>query len=205
MRFEKHTVPHNEEIITGYDREKYDKVAKERWNPFDDEPVVDIAEACRLMRRIVNSDGERLEAVESLMKKHPKLIIFYNFNYELEMLRTLSNVIDIAEWNGQLHQPIPDSDRWLYLVQYSAGAEGWNCTQTDAMIFFSQSYSYKQMTQAAGRIDRLNTPFKDLYYYTLRSHASIDVAIGKALKGKRTFNEKNFAKQAGIDLPLSAK
>lgn len=205
MRFEKHTVPHNEEIITGYDREKYDKVAKERWNPFDDEPVVDIAEACRLMRRIVNSDGERLEAVERLMKKHPKLIIFYNFNYELEMLRTLSNVIDIAEWNGQLHQPIPDADRWLYLVQYSAGAEGWNCTQTDAMIFFSQSYSYKQMTQAAGRIDRLNTPFKDLYYYTLRSHASIDVAIDKALKGKRTFNEKNFARQVGIDLPLAAK
>ena len=204
MRFEKHTVPHCEDIFTLYDREMYDKVQNDRWNPYEDQPVTDIAEACRLMRRIVNSDGDRLSKVEELMKKHAKLIIFYNFDYELEMLRTFENVVPIAEWNGHHHQPIPNTDRWLYLVQYSAGAEGWNCTETDAMIFFSQSYSYKLMTQAAGRIDRLNTPFTDLYYYTFRSHSSIDVAIGRALKGKRTFNESLFAKQVGIKLPKSS-
>ena len=156
------------------------------------------------MRQIVNGDGERLEALEALMKRHDRLIVFYNFNYELEALRTLSTVIDISEWNGQCHKPIPKTKRWLYLVQYSAGAEGWNCVETDAMVFYSQSYSYKLMEQAAGRIDRMNTPYTDLYYYTFRSHASIDVAIARALKGKRTFNEKNFARAANLGLPVKA-
>jgi superfamily II DNA or RNA helicase len=202
MTPEKHTERHYEEVYTGYDREKYDRVIKDRWNPFTDEPVKDISEACRLMRQIVNSDGERLEALENLMKEHDKMIVFYNFNFELEALRTLEQLIVIAEWNGQRHQPIPKTDRWLYLVQYSAGAEGWNCVETDTVVFYSQSYSYKLMEQAAGRIDRMNTPFDDLYYYTFRSHASIDVAIARALKGKRTFNEKNFAKMTQLDLPL---
>ena len=198
----KHTERHYEEVYTGYDREKYDRVAKERWNPFTEEPVKDISEACRLMRQIVNSDGERLEALENLMKRHDRIIVFYNFNFELEALRTLEQLVTIAEWNGQRHQPIPKKDRWLYLVQYSAGAEGWNCVETNAIVFYSQSYSYKLMEQAAGRIDRMNTPYDDLYYYTFRSHASIDVAIARALKGKRTFNEKNFARQTGLQLSM---
>jgi len=154
------------------------------------------------MRQIVNSDGERLEALENLMKRHDRIIVFYNFNFELEALRTLEQLVTIAEWNGQRHQPIPNTDRWLYLVQYSAGAEGWNCVETNAIVFYSQSYSYKLMEQAAGRIDRMNTPYDDLYYYTFRSHASIDVAIARALKGKRTFNEKNFARQTGLQLSM---
>jgi superfamily II DNA or RNA helicase len=164
--------------------------------------VKDISEACRLMRQIVNSDGERLEALENLMKEHDRIIVFYNFNFELEALRTLEQIVTIAEWNGQRHQSIPETDRWLYLVQYSAGAEGWNCVETNTIVFYSQNYSYKLMEQAAGRIDRMNTPFEDLYYYTLRSHASIDVAIARALKSKRTFNEKNFAEMTQLDLPL---
>jgi len=140
--------------------------------------------------------------LENLMKRHDRIIVFYNFNFELEALRTLEQLVTIAEWNGQRHQPIPKTDRWLYLVQYSAGAEGWNCVETNAIVFYSQSYSYKLMEQAAGRIDRMNTPYDDLYYYTFRSHASIDVAIARALKGKRTFNEKNFARQTGLQISM---
>jgi len=198
MTPEKHTERHYEELITDYDRDKYAIVTRDRWNPYTQEPVRDISEACRLMRQIVNSDGSRLEAVEQLMKDHDRLIIFYNFDFELEALRTLEQIVEIAEWNGYRHQPIPKTDRWLYLVQYSAGAEGWNCVETNAIVFYSQSYSYKLMEQAAGRIDRMNTPYTDLYYYTLRSRASIDVAIARALKSKRSFNEKNFAKVTSL-------
>ena len=198
MTPEKHTERHYEELITDYDRDKYAIVTRDRWNPYTQEPVRDISEACRLMRQIVNSDGSRLEAVEQLMKDHDRLIIFYNFDFELEALRTLEQIVEIAEWNGHRHQPIPKTDRWLYLVQYSAGAEGWNCVETNAIVFYSQSYSYKLMEQAAGRIDRMNTPYTDLYYYTLRSRASIDVAIARALKSKRSFNEKNFAKVTSL-------
>lgn len=147
------------------------------------------------MRRIVNSDPSRIEEVAKLYKDHPRMIIFYNFNYELEALYSFAKDkgINVAQWNGHKHEPLPTSDSWLYLVQYTAGAEGWNCITTDTIVFFSQNYSYKSTVQAAGRIDRMNTPYTDLYYFHLKSKSSIDNAIYMALKKKKTFNERGFA------------
>lgn len=196
MEFEKKTVPHDIDIRVLYDKTMYESVSKNMWNPFDEEPVRDISQACYLMRRVVNGDGSRISAMKDILTKHSKVIVFYNFDYELDILReSFSSAIPMAEWNGHKHEPIPKTDRWIYLVQYTAGCEGWNCTETDTVIFYSQSYSYKQMTQAAGRVDRMNTPFVDLYYYHLLSDASIDHGILRALKGKKNFNEKIFSEQ----------
>jgi len=144
----------------------------------------------------VNSDESRQVAVLEIFEKHPKVIIFYNFDYELDILRNLvyGPKVKIAEWNGHKHEPIPNSKSWVYLVQYTAGCEGWNCIKTDTIIFYSQNYSYKVMTQAAGRIDRLNTSYKDLYYYHLKTRSGIDLAINKALKDKKNFNESKYVK-----------
>ena len=151
------------------------------------------------MRKIVNTDESRQLAVLEIFEKHPRAIIFYNFDYELELLKSLyyGYDVEVAEWNGHKHQPIPDSEKWVYLVQYNAGAEGWNCIKTDTVIFYSQNYSYKVMVQASGRIDRLNTPFSDLYYYHLKSRSGIDLAISKALKDKKKFNETGFVNSRG--------
>jgi hypothetical protein len=197
MDYTRSTITHDKIIYTEYDKELYDKVMFGRWNVFKEKPVQAIGELCYLLRKVVNSDLSRIEEVKKLINKHPKAIIFYNFDYELEMLRKLglSMNIPVGEWNGHNHQPIPKGKTWIYLVQYSAGAEGWNCIETDATIFFSQNYSYKTMVQAAGRIDRLNTPFTDLYYYHIRSKASIDLAIAKALKTKRDFNIRKFVNE----------
>lgn len=192
MNFSKPTLQHHEIVACGYDRELYRQVMKNRWNPYEKEPIRDISGVCYCMRKVVNSDETRLRRVEEILKARPKAIIFYNFDYELEELRKLPTVV--AEWNGHKHEPIPEGSGWAYLVQYTAGAEGWNCTVTDTLIFFSQNYSYKIMVQAAGRIDRMNTPFRDLYYYHLRSTAPIDLAISRALAQKRNFNEKIFMK-----------
>jgi len=190
MPYLKHTTRIMNYLDTSYDRDKWNKAIRERWNPFEDRPIIDVGELFRVMRRIVNDDPSKLDVVRDLMKTHPKLIIFYNFNYELERLRSLRDEITIGEWNGHKKDQIPDSDRWLYLVQYTAGSEGWNCTETNAIILYSLTYSYKNFMQAQGRIDRMDTLYDHLYYYVLWSGAPIDVAIRKALKNKRNFNEK---------------
>lgn len=127
------------------------------------------------------------------MKKHPRLIIFYNYDYELAELRKLEGETVVAELNGHKHQEVPDTDSWVYLVQYASGAEAWNCVKTDAMIFYSLTYSYKQYEQAQGRIDRLNTPFEKLYYYRLVSPSPVDKAVQKSLENKEDFNVKTWA------------
>lgn len=197
MDFERKTTAHHKELIVKYDISTYREVGKRRWNPYKMEPIVNAAELCYVLRRVVNSDKSRQMILLELIEKHPKAIIFYNFDYELDILKKLFERYKIAEWNGHKHQPVPKGESWVYLVQYTAGAEGWNCITTDTIIFYSQSYSYKVMVQAAGRIDRLNTPYSDLYYYHLRSTAPIDVAIRRALKNKKDFNVNRFISTKG--------
>lgn len=192
MDYLKKTVPNWYTVLSSYDESIMDTISKERWNPYENQPIQDISGVCYLMRRVASDTDERMDSVKAILKEHPKAIIFYNFDYELERLRALGKKMPIAEWNGHKHEPIPKGDKWAYLVQYTAGAEGWNCIETDTIIFYSQNYSYKIMTQAAGRIDRLNTPFVDLHYYICRTSSSIDNAIAKAIKEKRDFNEKLF-------------
>ena len=198
MEYEKKTVPHEETVYVPFDKELVKMILSVRWNPYKDEAIADAGALCNVLRHAVNGDERRIDAVEDILKMHEKAVIFYNFDFELEMLRKMAERLGIeaGEWNGHLHQPIPKGDRWVYLVQYTAGAEGWNCTETDTIIFYSQNYSYKCMVQSAGRIDRLNTPFTDLYYYHLLSRAPIDLAIRRAIKAKRNFNESMFAKRA---------
>lgn len=197
MNFKRLTESHHEDINVGYDILEYKTVTRKRWNPFKNEPIANASELCYIWRKIVNSDESRQIALLELFEKHPKVIVFYNFDYELDILKNLyyGDDVVIAEWNGHKHQPVPTSDSWVYLVQYTAGAEGWNCISTDTIIFYSQNYSYKIMAQAVGRIDRMNTPYLDLYYYHLKSHAPIDLAISKALSEKRTFNETGFVRR----------
>ena len=244
MPYERHTTRRYVDIPCTFDKSLFDKATIGRWHVFEHRPLRDVAELFLVMRKIVNSDPSRLDAVRSLMKDHPKLIIFYNFDYELEMLRTLAEdgcdspsdlygsnekwhktkhktkkaigslttteshgsfeedngsrstknttSLTVAEWNGHKHQPIPNTDRWVYLVQYVAGAEAWDCTETDSMVFYSLTYSYKNFIQAQGRIDRLNTPFTTLYYFMLVSNSLIDRLILKSLGNKESFQESKY-------------
>lgn len=196
MDFTRHTIPHHEDVYCRYDISKYKDAIKTRWDPYKNEPIQQASGLCYILRRVVNEDESRQQALLEIFEQHPKMIVFYNFDYELDILKGIyyGDNCEIAEWNGHAHQPIPQSERWVYLVQYTAGCEGWNCVKTDTIVFYSQNYSYKVMEQASGRIDRLNTPFRDLYYYHLKSRSGIDLAISKALKEKKQFNERKFVK-----------
>lgn len=194
MDFDRKTEAHHEDIFCKYDAFKYKEVTKTRWDPYKNEPIQQASGLCYILRRIVNEDESRQKALLDLYRDHPRMIIFYNFDYELEILKNLDygEDVEIGEWNGHKHQPVPFNRKWVYLVQYTAGCEGWNCIETDTMVFYSQNYSYKVMAQASGRIDRLNTSYKDLYYYHLKSRSGIDLAIARAVNEKKTFNETRW-------------
>lgn len=195
MPYERHTTRHIHTVKVDHDKELMEVVMKKRWHPYEERPLRDISEMFINMRRVAYSDPSREAAILELMKKHPRLIIFYSFDYELENLRAMGKKckdVKVAEWNGHKHEQVPTSEKWLYLVQYVAGAEAWNCVSTDAICFHSLTYSYKNFEQAQGRIDRLNTPYTDLNYYVLMSDSMIDKAVKKALDSKKSFNESDY-------------
>lgn len=196
MDFTRHTTAHHEDVFVKYDIPKYKDAIRTRWDPYKDEPIQQASGLCYVLRKIVNTDESRQVVLLELFEKHPKMIIFYNFNYELDILRNVFGAtgVTMAEWNGSKHEPVPEGKSWVYFCQYTAGAEGWNCIKTDTIVFYSQNYSYKIMEQSSGRIDRLNTPYSDLYYYHLKSRSGIDLAISKALREKKQFNERKFTK-----------
>lgn len=196
MDFHRQTVAHHNDIYCEYDPMIYKQVMRSRWDPYKNQPIQQASGLCYVLRRIVNEDQSRSTALLEFLEKHRRMIVFYNFDYELDILKSIhyGDNVEIAEWNGHKHQPVPESDSWIYLVQYTAGCEGWNCIKTDTIVFYSQNYSYKVMEQACGRIDRLNTPYSDLYYYHLKSRSGIDLAIAKALKEKKKFNENKWVK-----------
>ena len=201
MDFNRRTIQHHEDIYCDYNHLEYRTYIKERFNIWTNEPVKNAAELCFGMRRIVNEDTDRQVKLMEIFEDHPKLIIFYNYDYEREILLNLFENVDgceIGEWNGHAHNEVPDGPEWVYLVQYNAGAEGWNCITTDTIVFFSQTYSYKQLQQACGRIDRLNTRFVDLYYFHLKSRSGIDAAISRALSNKKKFNEGTYMRKMQI-------
>lgn len=193
MDFSRETIPHHEYFDANYDKAEYDIIKKKRWNIYKDKPIENAGEYCLCLRRCVNSSVDRQLKVLDILEEHPKAIIFYTYDYELDILKNLLKNYGYSEWNGHKHENVPTGEKWAYLVEYIAGCEGWNCITTDTIIFYSQNYSYKVMVQAAGRIDRLNTPYKDLYYYHIKSNSDIDKAIGLSLKRKKKFNEAKFA------------
>lgn len=194
MKLKRTTTRHYNDVYVEYDRILYKSVNKNRWDPYKDEPIENPSCLCYTLRKICNMDESREDAVKDICSRHDRVIIFYNFNYELDILRNINyrKGTAIAEWNGQKHESIPNTDKWVYLVQYTAGSEGWNCITTNAMIFYSQNYSYKVMEQSSGRIDRVNTKYTDLYYYTLKSRSMIDLAVSRAIKEKKKFNETKW-------------
>lgn len=199
MKYDKPILLHHKDLNVLYDFASYTKVKKERWDIYTNEPIKDAAGYYRCLRRVVNSSKQRIDAVADLCQRTPRVIIFYSFDYELELLREMCSINEFVhyEWNGHKHEELPVGIdcKWVYLVQYKAASEAWECITTNVMIFYSQSYSYKDTVQAAGRIDRLNTPYKDLYYYHVKSDASIDKVISESLNRKEEFNESIYLEE----------
>lgn len=199
MEMERHTTRHRKVIYSSYDIDKYDVISRNRWNIFENKPIENASELLQCLRRVISSDEDRIFNAKVLMDMNRRIIVYYNYNYELEILKTIATELNkpFAEWNGHKHEQIPSGSKWIYLVQYTAGAEGWNCTKTNTMLFYSMNYSYRVMEQCEGRIDRLNTPFIDLEYYILSSRTKLDSDIYKTIQSKKKFNIAAWARKSG--------
>lgn len=191
------TRTHRQYINASFDKDLYKSVIDNRFNPFTEEPIMNASEFTQVLRRIVNTSDRRRENVKQQIMTRDRIIIFYNYTYELDILKEICQELNRAfyQWNGQKHETIPDAETWVYLVQYTAGAEGWNCITTDTILFYSLNYSYRIMEQSEGRINRVNTSFTDLYYIYVKSPASIDDAIARSISSKKKFNERNWVEQ----------
>lgn len=187
------------ELTFPYDQALYSRI-KDKWNPYKDRPIRSASEACYLFRQVVNSDISRLDGLVQLVKKHGKVIVFYNFDYELEILRNLTYILDcpVAEYNGHAHEDVPQTESWVYLVHYISGSEAWECPTANTIVLYSRTYSYKTTVQAMGRIDRQNSKFLDLFYYFFSSNSAIDIGIKESFLEKKNFNERRFQVKNGI-------
>lgn len=193
MPYEKKTKKIRIDVLCDFDKNLEKEIINKRKDPFNNyEPIKNSSKFCFLLRKVSNSNWDRINKIKDILKVHKKIIVFYNFNFELDMLRSLKSVTCVRELNAQKHEDIPETDTWAYLVQYGSGAEGWNCTKTNTIVFYSLNYSYRIMEQASGRIDRLDTPYNILYYYYLKSKSRMDSSIVNILKNKKKFNEKDF-------------
>ena len=126
MKDMRSTQRHHKLILTAYDLDNYNMIRNDRWDIYEEEPIQEVSKMCYLLRRVCNEDPSRIVELTKLVEDNPKTIIFYNFNYELDLIKHMLETIKMpySEWNGHKHEPIPEGDSWAYLVQYTAGAEG---------------------------------------------------------------------------------
>lgn len=194
MPVERHTTRERETVYCDYDRDLYKWVVKNRMDPWTEEPLRDAGGVCRILRKVVSDNDWRSEQAKRILSSNERVIVFYNYNYELDRILAVAESLGLpaAQWNGHRHDAIPAESRWVYICQYTSAAEGWNCTSTDTVLFWSLNYSWRVTEQCEGRIDRLNTPYSRLKYYFLESHSSIDEAVRRSLSSKKVFNERAF-------------
>lgn len=194
MPVERHTTRERETVYCDYDRDLYKWVVKNRMDPWTEEPLRDAGGVCRILRKVVSDNDWRSEQAKRILSSNERVIVFYNYNYELDRILAVAESLGLptAQWNGHRHDAIPAEPRWVYICQYTSAAEGWNCTSTDTVLFWSLNYSWRVTEQCEGRIDRLNTPYSRLKYYFLESHSSIDEAVRRSLSSKKVFNERAF-------------
>ena len=199
MVYKKVTERKRQLIYSEYNTDNYHKIMKERWNIFEDKPIENASELLQIIRKTVATDPDRKLNAKIMMDAHDRLIIFYNYNYERDVLIEIAEELgkEYFEWNGHAHEDIPDQEQWLYFVQYTAGAEGWNCISTNVIMFYSVNYSFRYMEQAEGRIDRINTPYNVLEYYYLTSHSQIEKDILSTVNRKKNFNASAWVERSG--------
>lgn len=152
-----------------------------------------------LYERMLASSSDKYAALEDLINStSDRLIVFYNFNQELEGLKQVCtkcgrpySVINGQTKDFKAYENFEDS---VTLIQYQAGAMGLNLQLANKLAYFSPPISCDLWMQSKKRIHRLGQD-RPCFYYTLMMKGSIEVKIYDALERGEDYTDELFRKE----------
>lgn len=180
----------------------YQQFAKDHYAIRDGTEVVgDTAATAKLYLRQFAGvwSPNKLQQVEDLITStNDRLIIFYNFKAEYEILAALCKKLKrpVATMNGSLKDmsAYEKESNSVSLVQYQAGAMGLNLQKANKIIYFTLTDKSELFEQSKKRIHRIGQD-KPCFYYYLLTTGSIEWRMLDVLKMRRDYNDKLFEKE----------
>lgn len=180
----------------------YKKFMKDRVIKIDDKELTgDSTLSKRLYARMLCSaySKDKISRLIDLVNStSDRVIIFYNFNTELEALRKVLFDRPISIVNGQIKdlKEYENNDNSVTLIQYQAGAMGLNLQKANRIIYFSLPERSELFEQSKARICRIGQE-KQCYYHIMMCHKSVEEKIYECLLMRKDYTDELFRKEFG--------
>lgn len=180
----------------------YKKFMKDRVIKIDDKELTgDSTLSKRLYARMLCSaySKDKISRLIDLVNStSDRVIIFYNFNTELEALRKVLFDRPISIVNGQIKdlKAYENNDNSVTLIQYQAGAMGLNLQKANRIIYFSLPERSELFEQSKARICRIGQE-KQCYYHIMMCHKSVEEKIYECLLMRKDYTDELFRKEFG--------
>ena len=180
----------------------YKKFMKDRVIKIDDKELTgDSTLSKRLYARMLCSaySKDKISRLIDLVNStSDRVIIFYNFNTELEALRKVLFDRPISIVNGQIKdlKVYENNDNSVTLIQYQAGAMGLNLQKANRIIYFSLPERSELFEQSKARICRIGQE-KQCYYHIMMCHKSVEEKIYECLLMRKDYTDELFRKEFG--------
>lgn len=142
---------------------------------------------------------DKLDAVQDLIQStNDRIIIFYNFNVELEALKRICSELDrpVSEVNGNVKDLIAYETRSdsVTLVQYQAGSMGLNLQKSNKIIYFTLTDRSDLFEQSKKRIHRIGQ-YRPCFYYTMICKGSVEESVHNTLQKRMDYTDELFAEE----------
>lgn len=180
----------------------YKKFMKDRVIKIDDKELTgDSTLSKRLYARMLCSaySKDKISRLIDLVNStSDRVIIFYNFNTELEALRKVLFDRPISIVNGQAKnlKAYENNDNSVTLIQYQAGAMGLNLQKANRIIYFSLPERSELFEQSKARICRIGQE-KQCYYHIMMCRKSVEEKIYECLLMRKDYTDELFRKEFG--------
>lgn len=139
---------------------------------------------------------EKLQAFKDLLSStEDRVIVFYNFNEELERLKEI--IIDLERPFSQVNGHVKDTkayeeaDNSVTLIQYQAGAMGLDFQKANKVIYFTLPLMSELFEQSKKRTHRIGQT-RPCFYYILTVKNSVECRIKETLEMRKDYTDDLF-------------